>query len=269
MSLFTHATWRTDHALSLDPATGRPSPGRAFGAPHPANKLAAVLWHQGEADACCGYDVKRWAACLDALVAAWRRRFGASTPFVAGTFTSPPPDAATQQLFRHRFPAHSAAQLSRSTHGVHSKKGPQEYTDFLRFNFGQGLYGPTPAPDGIEAGQTKPLLPEPTGFYHLLINATMPVLSSSFRLGLADSAYEDKGGLLVPSIAAVDPANPIHFSVEVRCACGAALPVTRQLGVCGLCLRALTRSLLRSHRQGNQQMGRRYFTAFARIVGPP
>lgn len=48
-----HAQYRFDYALSLDPATGLPtvdpSTGQPFGLAHqnPANKVVAILWHQG------------------------------------------------------------------------------------------------------------------------------------------------------------------------------------------------------------------------------
>lgn len=46
LSLFTHATYRIDMALSIDPASGAPPPNGSL-APNAANRVVAVLWHQG------------------------------------------------------------------------------------------------------------------------------------------------------------------------------------------------------------------------------
>lgn len=210
MSLFTHAQWRLDHALSLDPATGAPPAGAPWGQRHEKNKLVAILWHQGEADLCCGYDVKRWSKCMDSTIGTWRAKYGADVPFIAGTFTSTYNNKETRALFRRRFPSFSHHQMNKAM------KGLQEYTDFLRFNFGQGLFGDVVEPDGIEAGQTKPLLPEVAGFYKAMINSTMPRLVNSKRLGLADSVYyeRDPGSrILVNDACPFDPASTVHFSV--------------------------------------------------------
>lgn len=50
MSLFTHAQYRVDYALSLDPATGKPAAGQPWGYVNPANRVVVMLWHQARAD---------------------------------------------------------------------------------------------------------------------------------------------------------------------------------------------------------------------------
>ena len=54
MSLFTHSLYRMDFAMSLDPGTLRPTSGQGFTYQHPANKVVAMLWHQGENESACG-----------------------------------------------------------------------------------------------------------------------------------------------------------------------------------------------------------------------
>ena len=39
-------------ALNLDPSTGRPTVGQNMTYRNPANKVVAILWHQGEAVRC-------------------------------------------------------------------------------------------------------------------------------------------------------------------------------------------------------------------------
>lgn len=181
MSLYTHASYRLDMALSLDPATGAPAANQPFGYRHPANKLVAILWHQGEQDYGGGFPLASWAGCLAGLVAGWRGRYGADVPFIAGTFTF------TQQDY-----------LAYS------------YLDFLRFTFGRGLYGSPPHSSAASGAFS--------GYYEVLTNATMPVLALP-RVGLADSYYfvDPYSGALEYSIAPYDPGTTIHFS-EVGCA---------------------------------------------------
>ena len=115
---------------------------------NPANKVVAILWHQGEAVRLClhplfyyvrifsqikkpcgftqdmgtpgaptSYSVAQWATCVGAAAQAWRDRYGADVPFIAGTFS----------------PAFGDGTLSASY--------VNQYQDFLRFNFGRGRYG--------------------------------------------------------------------------------------------------------------------------------
>lgn len=44
MTLYTHAQYRFDYALSLDPATGAPTAGQPWPYRNPANKVVAFLW---------------------------------------------------------------------------------------------------------------------------------------------------------------------------------------------------------------------------------
>ena len=63
------------------------------------------------------YSVSQWAACVGSAANAWRARYGANVPFIAGTFS----------------PAFGDGTLSASY--------VNHYQDFLRFNFGRGRYG--------------------------------------------------------------------------------------------------------------------------------
>ena len=167
MSLFTHAQYRVDYVLSLDPATGLPGSG-GLNSPNPANRVVAFLWHQGEADFTVPFPLSSWSSCLESLIVAWRGRYGGNVPFVAGTY------AFSQQGWM-----------------------AASWTDFLRYNFGRGMYG------GFDSG-----------YYASLTQSTMPILNLP-SLGLADSYYAAPpgSGSLVPSIVPFDPATTQHFSV--------------------------------------------------------
>lgn len=111
MSLYTHSVYRTDMALSIDPASGVPPSGGSL-SPNPGNKVVAILWHQGEIDIEGGFPIANWAACVQTAVTGWRTRYGANIPFLAGTFS----------YAQQRYPA-------------------SFFFDFLRFTFGGGRYG--------------------------------------------------------------------------------------------------------------------------------
>lgn len=101
-----------------------------------------------------------WSTCLDSIITSWRQRYGADIPFLAGTFSF-----AQQGWWA------------------------DAYEDFLRFNFGRGVYG------NLSSGYYKTITD----------SALMPVLGLD-NLGLADSEYVvSSAGALTPAVVPYDP----------------------------------------------------------------
>lgn len=96
-NLLTNAVRRANAALAYDPA------GAAPGAPNPHSRLAAVLWHQGEADVTLSEEY--YLANLRDMVDALRRdvRGAADAPFLcAGLSPTYFPEAPAPELVQSR-----------------------------------------------------------------------------------------------------------------------------------------------------------------------
>lgn len=176
-----------------------------------------------------GISVSTWASCLGALATGWRSRYGATIPFVAGTFTFTQQSYAALQCARARPRrvglAAGLARALKSGPGCrcfrpappspcqppclpscarsHARRRSRTHPppllptdiDFLRFNFGQGRYG---APNGSSP------------YYSVLTAATMPTLAGLPLLALADSYY------LVPPPPAQPLLQPVPYDLAVN-----------------------------------------------------
>ena len=101
MNLFTHATYRIDYAMGIDPSTNQYSNSLSWGSTHPQNKIVGYLFHQGESDQDGGVSISAWGNCLTIMINTWRTRYaGPKVPFIVGTWNQYYPQTGLNGQYR-------------------------------------------------------------------------------------------------------------------------------------------------------------------------
>ena len=165
MNLLTHAAYRVDLALSLNPANrlNATSTIQPFSFYNTPNKLVAVLWNQGESDIAHGTSADTWGLCLADVIATLRARYGDGRyPF--GDYHGVLP------FFSGGYPTSITSALA------------ADYNKYNYFNFGGGRYEQTQ--------YCNPGLP----FQDFSTTPNFINLTTKFKmLGYADSSYTFDG----------------------------------------------------------------------------